>query len=175
LTQAHNPVWSATAARLTHAAITTVYLTCPGTRLNKPMVFLPKGPAQFAFDHGAMGLGQDRFAFVISAADDLEHLSRAEVSQRVLDQALHQFPAGTWPSPPLISGVFTERRATFRCEPTVQRPHAAVAPGLWAAGDYVQGPYPSTLEGAVRAGQDAADLAHEAFAMQNRAPRRDSP
>ena len=175
LTQAHNPAWSATAARLTHAAITTVYLTCPGARLNRPMVFLPKGPAQFAFDHGAMGLGQDRFAFVISAADDLEHLNRAEVSQSVLDQALLEFPAGTWPTPPQISGVFTERRATFRCEPTVQRPPAAVAPGLRAAGDYVQGPYPSTLEGAVRSGQDAADLAHEAFAMQNRAPRRDSP
>ena len=175
LTRACNPAWSAAAAQLTHSAITTVYLTCAGARLARPMVFLPEGPAQFAFDHRAMGLGQDRFAFVISAADDMQHLNRNQLAQSVLDQALHQFPAGTWPAPLQVSGVFTERRATFRCEPTAQRPAAAVAPGLWAAGDYVEGPYPSTLEGAVRSGQEAADLAHQAFAMQNRAPRRDSP
>ena len=28
----------------------------------------------------------------------------------------------------------------------------AIAAGLWACGDYVEGPYPATLEGAVRAG-----------------------
>jgi monoamine oxidase len=33
-----------------------------------------------------------------------------------------------------------------------------VAPGLFAAGDYVAGPYPATLEGAVRAGEHAATL-----------------
>jgi predicted NAD/FAD-dependent oxidoreductase len=27
-----------------------------------------------------------------------------------------------------------------------------VGPGLWACGDYVEGPYPATLEGAVRSG-----------------------
>ena len=32
---------------------------------------------------------------------------------------------------------------------------ATRAPGLLAAGDYVQGPYPATLEGAVRSGQAA--------------------
>jgi monoamine oxidase len=31
-----------------------------------------------------------------------------------------------------------------------------VAPGLLAAGDHVQGPYPATLEGAVRSGTAAA-------------------
>ena len=30
-----------------------------------------------------------------------------------------------------------------------------VLPGLWAAGDYVAGPYPATLEGAVMAGEAA--------------------
>jgi len=32
------------------------------------------------------------------------------------------------------------------------RPPLHVAPGLAAAGDHVDGPYPSTLEGAVRSG-----------------------
>jgi hypothetical protein len=49
-----------------------------------------------------------------------------------------------------------EKRATFACTPGLQRPPQCVAPGLLAAGDYVQGPYPATLEGAVRSGMAAA-------------------
>ena len=44
----------------------------------------------------------------------------------------------------------TERRATFACTPALARPPLALAPGLLACGDYVEGPYPATLEGAVR-------------------------
>mgnify|MGYP002149791375 CR=1 FL=1 len=33
---------------------------------------------------------------------------------------------------------------------------ATSMPGLWAAGDYLAGPYPATLEGAVRSGRQAA-------------------
>jgi uncharacterized protein with NAD-binding domain and iron-sulfur cluster len=52
--------------------------------------------------------------------------------------------------------VSAEKRATFRCTPGLQRPPASIAPGLWAAGDYVDGPYPATLEGAVLSGRQAA-------------------
>ena len=48
--------------------------------------------------------------------------------------------------------VRVDKRATFRCTPGMSRPPADVAPGLRAAGDYVDGPYPATLEGAVRSG-----------------------
>ena len=41
----------------------------------------------------------------------------------------------------------------------LERPAALIAPGLFAAGDYVQGPYPATLEAAVRSGVAAARLA----------------
>ena len=41
----------------------------------------------------------------------------------------------------------------------LRRPPARVAEGLFAAGDYVDGPYPATLEGAVRSGLAAADMA----------------
>jgi hypothetical protein len=43
-----------------------------------------------------------------------------------------------------------EKRATFACTPGLQRPPIQIAPGLLACGDYVEGPYPATLEGAVR-------------------------
>jgi len=45
-----------------------------------------------------------------------------------------------------------EKRATFACTPGLARPPSAIAPGLQACGDYVEGPYPATLEGAVLSG-----------------------
>jgi hypothetical protein len=50
-----------------------------------------------------------------------------------------------------------ERRATFSCTPGLVRPPARIGPGLWACGDHVQGPYPATLEGAVRSGLEVVD------------------
>ena len=46
-----------------------------------------------------------------------------------------------------------EKRATLACTPQLDRPEPSVADGLWACGDYLSGPYPSTLEGAIRSGQ----------------------
>ena len=56
---------------------------------------------------------------------------------------------------PLLT--ITEKRATFACTPGLQRPPPAIAPGLLACGDYIAGPYPATLEGAVRSGLQAAE------------------
>jgi hypothetical protein len=168
LAQVHHPEWSRRAAQIPHEAITTVYLTCPGARLKMPMTFLAHGPAQFAFDLDALGHPGGGFAFVISAADDFRAHGRDQLVQAVVQQALDLFPTGTWPQVPQLAALFTEHRATFRCEPGVSRPLAQVAHSLYAAGDYIQGPYPATLEGAVRSGQTAIEqLAQEAIAMQN--------
>jgi len=51
-----------------------------------------------------------------------------------------------------------EKRATFACTPGLERPAARIALGLSACGDYVEGPYPATIEGAVRSGKAAAEL-----------------
>ncbi|MEX1166485.1 MAG: desaturase, partial [Hydrogenophaga sp.] len=48
-----------------------------------------------------------------------------------------------------------EIRATFACTAGLVRPSQTIAPGLFAAGDYVAGPYPATLESAVRNGRSA--------------------
>jgi hypothetical protein len=71
--------------------------------------------------------------------------------------------------------TFTEKRATFRCTPGLRRPALFVAPGLYAAGDYVAGPYPATLEGAVRSAQQAvtaleAERITPTFGLQPRVP-----
>ena len=49
-----------------------------------------------------------------------------------------------------------EKRATFACTPALARPTVALGPNLCAAGDYTEGPYPATLEGAVMSGLQAA-------------------
>ena len=153
------PDWAATAAALRYEPIVTVYLQCPGARLALPMIALYAGvgaPAQFVFDLGALHGPAGVFAFVISGARDWVERGLDATARATQEQALAAFPAGHWPTLPTVLHVAAEKRATFRCTPGLQRPPMRIAPGLWAAGDYVAGPYPATLEGAVRAGRDAA-------------------
>ncbi|WP_374409599.1 hydroxysqualene dehydroxylase HpnE [Hydrogenophaga sp.] len=150
--------WASMARRLDFTAITTVYAWAPGARLSVPMVALrcsPEAPAQFVFDRGALrpddASAQGVLAFVISASEG----ERETLQAQVLAQAASQL--GLPNLQPIQTVV--EKRATFACTPGLLRPPAAIAPGLWVAGDYIDGPYPATLEGAVRSGQAAARLA----------------
>ncbi len=160
LTQTIEPAWSAQAAQLSHLGIATVYVRCqaPGqgmASLARPMVALdsgPTAPAQFVFDRGA--LSQDSaqrgvLAAVVSACQG----ERDTLTAMVLAQLERQL--GLQGITPITTVV--ERRATFACTPGLVRPRAYIAPGLWACGDHVQGPYPATLEGAVRSGLEVVD------------------
>lgn len=147
--------WVARADALTHEAIATVYL-CGGPRLPLPMLALhPTGsaPAQFVFDRSHLGGPSGLLAFVVSASAE----DRAILQEQVLAQAASLGWHGLAPVQTVV-----ERRATFACTPGLQRPGMAIAPGLLACGDYVEGPYPATIEGAVRSGLEAAAqlLAH---------------
>ncbi len=153
------PGWARTASALRYEPIVTVYMHCPGARLALPMLALEVGeqaPAQFVFDLGALVGSAGVFAFVISGARAWVERGAPATAEATLAQAVAAFPSGTWPQAPTLLHVAAERRATFQCTPGLQRPAAQILPGLWAAGDYVQGPYPATLEGAVRAGRSAA-------------------
>lgn len=157
----HAPAWAQCAAAIGYEPIVTVYLRSRGARLPLPMVALDEGPdapAQFVFDHGALGSAPGLFAFVVSGARRWVDAGRDATVDAVTRQALAAFGAGFWPEPPNLVRVLTEKRATFRCTPGLARPTAGIAPGLVAAGDHVQGPYPATLEGAVRSGEAAAAL-----------------
>lgn len=159
LTEPIAPAWARRARGLRYEPIVTVYLHCPGARLPSAMTALiegPAAPAQFAFDHGALGATPGLFALVVSGARHWVDAGLDSTGQAVLKQALQAFAPGTWPTPPRLLKVLAEKRATFRCTPGLDRPPAQIAPGLVAAGDYVQGPYPATLEGAVRSGEAAA-------------------
>ena len=143
--------WLARARSLQHEALCTVYAQAPGARLQQPMLALPASasePAQFVFDRGQLGGPAGLLAFVISASNG----DSATLTQQVLAQAARQLGLNTLQPVQTI----VEKRTTFACTPGLQRPAAQIAPGLLACGDYIAGPYPATLEGAVRSGLEAA-------------------
>jgi predicted NAD/FAD-dependent oxidoreductase len=77
------------------------------------------------------------------------------VQAQVLAQARTQLQPALQGLDLQVVQTVVEKRATFACTPELERPPQAIAPRLVACGDYVQGPYPATLEGAVRSGCDA--------------------
>lgn len=137
--------WLAAVDALAYEPIATTYAV-GGPRLALPMLALADGPAQFVFDRGQLGGPAGLLAFVASASAG----DRATIERAVLAQAAAQ----GWN----VQAVQTviEKRATFACVPGLRRPPLAIAARLWACGDYVEGPYPATLEGAVRAGLQVA-------------------
>ena len=147
--------WAQCAQALQHTAIATVYAWqgpgCgPARILPAPMLALhnsPEHPAQFVFDRGQLGGPAGLLAFVISTSVS----SRAEIEQQVIAQAKAQLGLDLQALQTVV-----EKRATFACTPGLLRPELAIAPGLVACGDYIDGPYPATLEGAVRSGIAAA-------------------
>ena len=159
LAQPHGAGWAATAAAFDYEPIVTVYLQSAGARLPSPMVALHAGsdaPAQFAFDLGALdpsGARSGLFAFVVSGARDWIEAGLEATAQATLRQAQAAFDSIPWRALRTIA----ERRATFLCTPGLVRPPTHIAPALAAAGDYIDGPYPATLEGAVRSAIKALD------------------
>jgi squalene-associated FAD-dependent desaturase len=151
LAQPVAPVWASGAAGFDYEPIVTVYLHSAGSRLPATMVALASGadaPAQFAFDLGALSPQRaGLFSFVASGARQWTERGLDACAQATLRQAQQSLQ---WRQPPRLLRTIAERRATFLCKPALLRPAVTVAPGLVAAGDYVEGPYPATLEGAVR-------------------------
>lgn len=146
--------WATSAQALRFGAIATVYAEMPGTHtplLPRPMLALrtrAARPAQFAFDRALLGGPAGLLAFVVSAFEG----GRAALERDVLAQAAEDLGL---PGLRVVQTV-VEKRATFACTPALARPPRVIAPGLQACGDYVTGPYPATLEGAVLHGAAAA-------------------
>ena len=160
-------VWAACAEALQHEAIATVYATSAawakaallsgaqgaqtGATAKPPVIALRSNasqPAQFVFDRGPLTGHHGLLAFVVSASVG----DAATLEQQVVAQGRSQLGL------PDLQAVKTivEKRATFACTPGLARPTQQIAGKLLACGDYVDGPYPATLEGAVRSGLAAA-------------------
>ncbi len=157
--------WAVSAAALRHTAIGTVYVSVEASAptLRCPMVALPasggplKSPAQFVFDRSTSeasplaSLAPSSHMWAIVASDC--QLDTAQLTRACIDQVKRSIPGAKG-----LQHLKTviEKRATFACSPGVHRPSQRIASGLYAAGDYVHGPYPATLEGAVLSGEAAA-------------------
>ena len=153
--------WAGMARALRFEAITTVYALAepePGaaTLLPCPMLALRSSPdparaapAQFVFDRGQLGGPANLLAFVVSTSNG----SHADLQAQVVAQARTELGLQVQPIQTIV-----EKRATFACTPGLARPPRQIAPNLLACGDYVDGPYPATLEGATRSGVAAAQL-----------------
>jgi hydroxysqualene dehydroxylase len=143
--------WAQAADALQHEAITTVYAHAKDAKLPCPMMALQSGqsePAQFVFDRGALTGHTGLLAFVVSASQG----DAATIEHQVIQQGRQQLGLSQLQALKTI----TDKRATFACTPGLQRPAAQISKGIVACGDYVDGPYPSTLEGAMRSGIAAA-------------------
>jgi hypothetical protein len=151
--------WISVAAALQFEAIATVYAWGPQAKLAHPMLALRSqtgnasaggAPAQFVFDRGQLGGPPGLLAFVVSASQG----TREALQAQVLVQARWQLGLSLQAVQTMV-----EKHATFACTPALQRPQPQIAPGLLACGDYLAGPYPATLEGAVRSAVAAVKTA----------------
>jgi squalene-associated FAD-dependent desaturase len=140
---------------MAHQPITTVYLEYDeSVSLPEPMIGVANSSVQWLFDRGQLGGPKGLLAAVISARGPHSELSREELALRAheaVEAMIPRLAAPKW------STVITEKRATFSCSPSLLRPlHITPIKNLVLAGDYVQSPYPATIETAVRSGLTAA-------------------
>lgn len=144
---------------LQHEPITTVYFAFnEDIKLPAAMIGLADGPAQWAFDRSAFSDDNGQIACVISAHGPHEALSQ-EALQNAVREQLSRHLARALPEPLWVLTI-TERRATIACTPGIDRPGPKTpVEGLWLAGDYLDSPYPATIESAVRSGCSAAQAA----------------
>jgi len=120
---------------------------------------------QWAFDRGASPRGGYRVGTVRSAAFEDERRPGEAILEETAAELEEAFPAAR--SAALLGArVYKERRATIRSTPEVQPlrpPNETTLRGLFLAGDWTDTGLPPTIEGAVRSGHDAADLAAKAL------------
>jgi hypothetical protein len=150
LTAKRNPSWSSLAQGLSHEAIATVYLQCNDAGfegLPQPMMALhdpTKRMAQFVICRTRSMKQIGLLACVASACLS----DRTTLESGVMRQLREQLGLEKLQ----VIKTVIEKRATFASTPDTHRPSAFVAQNVWACGDYIDGPYPATLEGAVRSG-----------------------
>ncbi|HJV72362.1 hydroxysqualene dehydroxylase HpnE [Ideonella sp.] len=148
------PAWSREAAAFRYQPIITAWLQASAARWPQPMMALRadnRRPAQFGFDLGALGGPRSTYALVVSGAAAWVDAGTNATRSAILNQWDEAFPARQH-GPVKWLDSRTEKRATFACTPGLKRPAARVHARVTVAGDHVEGPYPATLEGAVRSG-----------------------
>ena len=162
LLEKFNAAWASTAQQLKYETIATVYVQGPlDFKLPQPMLALRTtqgSPAQFAFDRGQIYTEANTpglLAFVVSAnklsKEDVTHQVMGQLSALLIQLGQDALRIEAFK----VIQTVVEKRATFACVPNLKRPSARPCQGITVCGDYVEGPYPATLEGAVISGIQA--------------------
>lgn len=150
---------------LEYESITTCYLQySPELRLSRPFFALRDRPelqhwGQFVFDRGQLHKEQaGLLAVVVSASDQATDLGNEALGNAIALQLATMFKMPELEKP-RWQQIISEKRATFSCTPSLQRPDNQIGlENCFIAGDYTKGDYPATLEAAVRSGIAAARL-----------------
>lgn len=147
--------------KLSYQPIATIYLQYPEqVRLQKPMLGLSGGWAQWVFDHGRTHGTPGLLAVIISTEGAWQHIPAEKMAARIateLTQVL-ELPEPLWHK------VIVEKRATFSCAVGTERPDQKTGlRNFYLAGDYTASDYPATIESAVRSGVKCAELISESI------------
>ena len=150
--------WLAPVNKLGYQPIYTVYLRAQQpAALPQAWLGLAGEPwGQWVFDRQRCVGQAGWLAVVISGPGPHQALSAETLLQHTAAMLNRRFPDLRAQAE---GRVIAEQRATFSCDAGMERIHPRSPwPRLVLAGDHVAGPYPATLEGAVRSGAHAAHI-----------------
>ena len=162
--------------RLETAPIINIHLGYDRPVLAGDFRYFVDSPLQWVFNNSAIcgnehppagrqTDGQQWLTVSISAAWDYIDCRRDALAQRIAAEMRAVLPAAA-DAVLLDAVVVKQRHATFRCTPgaTRRRPGPRTAsPNLFLAGEWTDTGWPSTMEGAVISGYNAANAALESF------------
>lgn len=147
--------------RLGAVPIVNVHLRYAARVTDLGMAAAVESPAQWIFDRSEPGMdGQQHLVVSLSAADAELGRPAAELVAAQRQALADLFPAARH-TPVRDAFVTREPKATFRQAPGTRayRPGPATRlPGLVLAGAWTDTGWPDTMEGAVRSGEDAANI-----------------
>lgn len=131
--------------------------------MQEPFCVFVDSPLQWVFNRSLIeGWGSEiegqRLTVSVSAAWGLADRPREELTETFLREMAEVFPAAGEAVAKRVN-VIKQRNATFRCLPgaNLSRPGAATpVSNLYLAGEWTNTGWPSTMEGAVRSGYNAA-------------------
>jgi len=167
-----NEAWATQCGSLMHAAISTTYARCSDPEfiaLERPIMMLDPGnaqdggaeqTAQFVFDRGFLFKNHSDSSKAVKNKRLLSFVSSyTSLSNDLISATVHAQGCKELKLKGLeILATVTEKSATFCCTPGAVRPANKITNNVWACGDYVVGPYPSTIEGAVMSGIQVAKM-----------------
>jgi uncharacterized protein with NAD-binding domain and iron-sulfur cluster len=148
--------------RLEWSPILNLHVLYDRPVMSQPLCAFTDSPLQWVFNRSAitgdpLGVGQ-LITISVSAAWDYVDLSREELARIFLAEMAGAFPAAGEANVLNVT-VVKQREATFRCLPGAGRlrpgPVTPLA-NFFLAGEWTNTGWPSTMEGAVRSGQQAA-------------------